>query len=145
MDRHVFRANRSMRGHGLASFFAKMFRTSLPLLKNGGRYLARQMLSTGLKTVNDIASGKNAKESMKRHLIDASDNMLDNVKLKIRRRMSGKGLKKPKRKKRTIAKKRKLKKVKRKVKKPINKRKKKIIKKNRKIKRKKVKKDIFDL
>lgn len=87
----VFRGMRMQRGYGLGGFFASMFRRALPLFKSGGKYLARKATQTGLSTLRDIANGVSPRTAVKRRIADVSDEMLDDVKRKIRRKMTGGG------------------------------------------------------
>src|SRR5678815_5120787 len=122
-----FVGSRIQRGHGVSGFFARLLRGAMPLLKRGGTYIGKKAVKAGIETLHDIASGEDAKLSLKRRLADASDDMLNAVKRKIRKKMTGQGLKRRKRSRsvkvkakkvkkqsRTITKKKKTKKRKRK-------------------------------
>lgn len=91
-NERVFIGPRMQRGYGLGGFFASLFRRALPVFKSGGEYLARKAAKTGINTIKDIASGVNPRVAVKRRIADVSDEMLDDVKRKIRRKMTGRGL-----------------------------------------------------
>src|SRR5678816_1160679 len=88
----VFRGSRMQRGYGLGGFFASLFRRAIPLFKSGGKYLAKKAARTGIDTFQDIMVGVDPRTAVKRRLADASDEMLDDVKRKIRRKMTGQGV-----------------------------------------------------
>ena len=142
----VFRGTRMQRGYGLGGFFSAMFRRAIPLLKSGGKYLFKKAAKTGISSIRDIASGMEPRTAVKRRIADVSDEMLDDVKRKIRRKMTGGGrrkknhLKKKKKKKKGGKKKKKGDKKKPRQKKRIMKR----AKKRGKICGRRIK-DIFDM
>src|SRR5678816_29151 len=88
----VFRGSRMQRGYGLGGFFASLFRRAIPLFKSGGKYLAKKAAKTGIDTFQDIMGGVDPRAAVKRRLADTSDEMLDDVKRKIRRKMTGQGV-----------------------------------------------------
>ena len=92
----VFRGYKMQRGYGLGGFFAKLMRGALPLLKTGSKYVGEKMLKTGVSTLRDAMEGVNPRTALKRRIADVSDEMLDDVKRKIRRKMSGNGIRKKK-------------------------------------------------
>ena len=93
MDRErIFVGPRMQRGYGVGGFFASLFRRALPLFKSGGRYLAKKAVKTGLNTLQDVARGENPRMALKRNISNVSDELLDDVKRKIRRKMTGQGV-----------------------------------------------------
>lgn len=90
-EERVFRGSKMQRGYGLGGFFAKLWRSARPLLRRGGEYIGKKAIRTGLHTIQDIAAGNNPRTALKRRIADVSDEMLDDVKRKIRRKMSGQG------------------------------------------------------
>ena len=90
-EERVFRGTKMQRGYGLGGFFAKLWRSARPLLRKGGEYIGKKAIRTGLHTIQDIAAGNNPRTALKRRVADVSDEMLDDVKRKIRRKMSGQG------------------------------------------------------
>lgn len=87
----VFRGARIQRGYGLGSFFASMFRRAIPLFKSGGKYLVKKAAKTSINTLQDVMGGTDPKVALKRRLADTSDEMLNDMKRKIRRKMTGAG------------------------------------------------------
>src|SRR5678816_3152271 len=87
----VFIGSRSQRGYGLGGFFTKLLRSPIPVFRRGGEYLGKKAIRTGLHTMQDIATGANPRASLKRRIAEVSDEMLDDVKRKIRRKMTGQG------------------------------------------------------
>ena len=104
MEKHIFRGARFQRGYGLGGFFSKLLRSALPILRSGGRYLTQKALKTGMHTLQDISMGHEPRSALKRRLADTSDELLDHVKSKIRRKMTGGGVI-PQRRKQQILKK----------------------------------------
>ena len=142
MDR-MFVGRKTMRGSGLGGFFSSLFRRIIPYIKTGGKYLATAAAQTGVNTARDIIGGANPRQALKRRIADTSDRMLDEVKAKIRRKMTGRGLKK-RLKKRFTAKKKNKKKKKPALCRKISRKKMSTLKKKIKIKKKCRKiKDIF--
>src|SRR5678816_2282087 len=92
-----FVGSRLQRGYGVSGFFARLLRGAMPLLKRSGTYIGKKAVKAGIETLHDIATGEDAKLSLKRRLADASDVMLNDVKRKIRKKMTGQGLKRGKR------------------------------------------------
>ena len=88
----VFRGTRKQRGYGLGFFFAKLMRGALPIFKSSGKYLAKKVTKTGVNTLRDVIGGVNPRVAIKRRIADVSDEMLDDVKRKIRRKMTGSGV-----------------------------------------------------
>src|SRR5678816_290290 len=81
-----FVGSRLQRGYGVSGFFARLLRGAMPLLKRSGTYIGEKAVKAGIETLHDIASGEDAKLSLKRRLADASDAMLNDVKRKIRKK-----------------------------------------------------------
>lgn len=97
----VFVGRRMQRGYGLASFFASLYRRALPLIKSGSQYLAKKAVKTGINTLQDISMGANPRQALKRRLTESSEELLDTVKAKLRRKMQpqqrGKGIQRKRR------------------------------------------------
>ena len=87
----VFRGSRMQRGYGLGGFFASMFRRAIPLLKSGGKYILKKAARTGMNSMRDIANGIEPRTAVKRRIAEVSDEMLDDVKRKIRQKLTGGG------------------------------------------------------
>lgn len=91
-----FRGQRYMKGHGLGSIFAGLFRRALPFMKEGGKYLAKQALRTGTNTVYDILQGEAPKQALKRRVNEAKTKIIKDTKQKVKdtimRKMKGGGI-----------------------------------------------------
>ena len=92
MERHIFRGSRTQRGYGLGGFFTSLMRRAIPLFKSGGRYLTGKAARTGLRTFQDVMAGAEPRMALKRRLAETSDEMFDDIKRKIRRKMTGEGI-----------------------------------------------------
>lgn len=79
----IFSGRRVMRGRGLGSIFAKIFRSSVPYLKNIGKYATRQLLQTGVETLNDMDGGMNVKEAFKSNLQKSKRRIITDIKSKM--------------------------------------------------------------
>lgn len=100
----VFKGSRIQKGYGVGGFFASLFRRAIPLFKSGGKYLAKKAVKTGMNTLHDIASGVEPRVAIKRRIADTSDEMLNDVKRKVRRKMVGGGRKVKRRRKKRVTK-----------------------------------------
>jgi len=54
------------RGAGLGSIFRGLFRALLPVVKNAGKSIGRQALSTGAQIASDVVAGEPIKAAVKR-------------------------------------------------------------------------------
>lgn len=80
---YIFRGRRIQRGRGLGSIFGNLLRISVPLLKSVGKYAARQLLTAGQDTLNDIDSGIEPKEALRRTRNRAKDRIIQDIKKKM--------------------------------------------------------------
>jgi hypothetical protein len=64
------------RGAGLGSFFRSLFRMAVPLLKSAGRQVGKHALSASANIMSDLAKGRPAVESVKRHSRDETSKLL---------------------------------------------------------------------
>ena len=91
-----------MKGHGLGSIFAGLFRRAMPLMKEGGKYLAKQAIRAGTSTLHDILEGDAPKYALKRRVSEAKAKIMKDAKRKARevvaRKMRGGGRKRNKKK-----------------------------------------------
>ena len=59
------------RGHGLGSFFGRLFRSILPVAKRIGKSalktVGKEALNMGANVLHDIGKGQNPKRSLKKH------------------------------------------------------------------------------
>ena len=96
---HYYKGGRTQRGHGLGSLFRKLFRSFRPLLKTGGRYIAKKGLNLGYNTLNDTLAGQDFKSSLRKRFRDTRSDMRQDVNAKLRRIMKGRGKRRKKSKK----------------------------------------------
>lgn len=61
----VFSGSRGQNGYGLGSIFGGLFRSALPMLKQGLSTFGKQALRSGLDIVTDLADGRSFQESAK--------------------------------------------------------------------------------
>lgn len=59
---------RYQRGHGLGGILGGLFRSALPVLKQGAKAVGNELLKGGIGVINDVAQGKNAKQAVKARL-----------------------------------------------------------------------------
>lgn len=64
----VFRGAPTQKGFGLGNILGGLFRTAMPLLKQGAKTLGRQALRTGLGIAQDALEGKNIKSAAQSRL-----------------------------------------------------------------------------
>lgn len=61
-----FAGARLQRGHGIGGLFKSLGAALLPVLKSGGKFLGKQLLSTGAKVASDVLKGRNVGASLRR-------------------------------------------------------------------------------
>jgi hypothetical protein len=66
----------SQKGHGLGSILGGLFRGAMPILKNVGKAVGKQILNSGLAVANDVASGEGVKKSIKRRAKEGTLSLL---------------------------------------------------------------------
>lgn len=87
------------KGHGIGGFFAKLFRSAMPLLIKGAKTVGKEALRTGTLVANDLLSGQNFKTSFKtraketgkklaRKAVQKADEMIGHGKRKRKRKPS---------------------------------------------------------
>jgi len=105
-DFNVFRGASYQRGYGLGGSFRSFFRWlvpifkehALPLLKSGAQEVGKEAVSSITNIAKDAVNGRNVKEAASEHLSSA----MDNLKNKVNKKLSGKGIKRRKKRKNTI-------------------------------------------
>ena len=75
----VFRGARTQRGYGLGSMLKGMLRSAVPFLKQGGKYLGKKALQTGLNVAQDVMNGKNVKRATTSNLKKLARNLQPDV------------------------------------------------------------------
>lgn len=92
---HVYSGANYQKGHGLGSFLSGIFRSVFPLLKSGARSLGNEFLRTGGNIMHDIALQKAPRESFRKRVHEAGDNITKNLDAGIKN-LVGSGYKRPK-------------------------------------------------
>lgn len=93
----VFVGRPGQRGSGVGSFLGGLFRSVLPLLKSGAKFVGKEAARTGIKVLSDIATLRMPfKESVKTRLKESTDNLKRAADEKIEKIMTGSGYKKRK-------------------------------------------------
>ena len=71
----VFTGPRTQRGYGLGGILGGLFRSAMPLIKQGVKTLGREVLNTGVGIAQDALDGKNIKTATKTRLHRAGRNL----------------------------------------------------------------------
>jgi hypothetical protein len=62
----VFSGSRGQRGHGLGSMLSGLFRSAMPMIKQGLSAFGKQALRSGAQIVSDVADGENFGDAFKK-------------------------------------------------------------------------------
>lgn len=84
------------RGRGLGNFFRGLWKFVKPLVTGGIKAVGREARDTGIRVLSDIGTGKPIKEVFQERSMEAIDNLKRKAEDKISR-MTGAGLRAPKR------------------------------------------------
>lgn len=102
-----FRGARVQRGYGLGSMLKGIWKSAVPLLKAGTKYLGKRALQTGVNVAQDVMAGKSLKtasaaqaKKIKRRLVESMD--APPVKRKTKKKNDKKVNKKTRRKKKAF-------------------------------------------
>lgn len=71
----AFHGARFQRGYGIGSFLKGLFRSAVPLIKDGAKAIGKTALSTGLNIASDVMSGRNIKSSARTRALEARDSL----------------------------------------------------------------------
>lgn len=85
--RGIFIGPPIQRGYGI---FGDLFRQTIPILKDAGKYLGKKALNLTKDIGTDVLSGKSVKDSIKSRLKDVGSEIKSDV---IRKIQSGEGIK----------------------------------------------------
>ena len=84
---NVFRGRMTMRGRGIGSMFARMFRSSVPFLKtlgkNLGGYAGRQLLESGAGIIQDMNTGLGVKAALQKNAQATRNKVFADLKTKL--------------------------------------------------------------
>ena len=75
----VFRGATVQRGRGIGSFFSKMMRGAMPLLKSGAKVVGKQLLNTGASIANDMIDGQDLKTSATKNFSTGGKKLLSDL------------------------------------------------------------------
>lgn len=90
----VYRGSTVMRGHGIGSFLAGLFRSVFPVLKSAGRAVLTQAANAGANVLHDVVSGQTPlRDSLKRRVEDAGQQLRTKLDAKVARMQDGSGYK----------------------------------------------------
>lgn len=90
----VYIGSPHQRGHGIGSFLGGLFRSIIPLLKQGARAVGKEALRAGANVASDIMrDGVQPREAFKTRLRESGSNLTRKVEEKISSLMSGSGYK----------------------------------------------------
>ena len=85
----VFTGPRTQRGYGLGGILGGLFRSAMPLLKQGAKTLGREAIRTGVGIAQDALEGKNVKASAKNRLRHAGRNLANSAIRSVKTRITG--------------------------------------------------------
>ena len=71
----VFTGPRTQRGYGLGGILGGLFRSAMPLIKQGAKTLGREVLNTGIGIAQDALGGENIKTAAKTRFRHAGRNL----------------------------------------------------------------------
>jgi len=75
----VFKGATIQRGKGIGSFFSKMLRGAMPLLKSGAKTVGKQLLASGSNIANDVMNGENLKTSTAKNFSVGGKRLLNSL------------------------------------------------------------------
>lgn len=89
----IYKGAPYQRGHGIGSFLGGLFRSVLPLLKSGAKFVGKEALNAGAGLLSDLVNARPLDESVKTRLKTVSGNLKRKADEKIDSMMSGSGYK----------------------------------------------------
>ena len=84
----VFTGPRYQKGYGLGGILGGLFRSAMPLIKQGAKTLGREALRTGVGIAQDALEGKSIKSSAKTRLRHAGRNLASTALSSVNARLS---------------------------------------------------------
>lgn len=79
------------KGYGIGSWLGGLFRSILPVIKQGAAVVGREAARAGSHVLADVASGDNLRSSVHRHMGEAAQNLTQRIKRKAEDAMKGSG------------------------------------------------------
>lgn len=89
----IYKGAPFQRGHGIGSFLGGLFRSVLPLLKNGAKAVGKEALNAGVGLLSDMLNVQPMDESIRSRLKTATSNLKRKADEKIDTVMKGSGYK----------------------------------------------------
>jgi len=69
----IYRGGRRQRGYGIGGMFKSLFRSAMPILKEGGKIVAKNAVNYGANVLADVSRGEeDVGEMLKRHAIKSA-------------------------------------------------------------------------
>ena len=75
----VFKGATVQRGRGIGSFFSKMLRGAMPMLKSGAKTIGRQVIESSANVAKGLINGKDLKSSSVKNFSDGGTKLLDKL------------------------------------------------------------------
>ena len=82
------------RGYGLGSIFSALFRSAVPLIKNGANAEGLQLMRSGADFANDLVQGIDLKTAARQRAREAGRSLTDKAATKLRSMLGGKNKRK---------------------------------------------------
>ena len=79
----VFSGLSLQKGHGIGSILSSAFRSMVPVLKSGGKAVAKQALQTGINILGDVVGGESIKKASKRRLKEGGSQLIKRAKTQL--------------------------------------------------------------
>jgi len=91
----AFHGARIQRGYGIGSFIKGIFRSAIPLVKQGARTVGKTALTSGLNVVRDVLAGRDLKSAALSRANEAKDQLKSKAFNAVRSAVgqTGKGIK----------------------------------------------------
>ena len=75
----VFKGATVQRGRGIGSFFSKMLRGAMPLLKSGAKTIGKQVIESGANVAKDLINGKDLKSASIKNFSEGGTKLLNKL------------------------------------------------------------------
>jgi hypothetical protein len=96
---NVHRGSPYQEGYGIGSFLGGLFRSVLPLIKQGAKTVGKELLHAGINVAGDIIdNNKPIEEAVQARWQEAKANLKNKAQNKLNQVLEGRGLKRKKKK-----------------------------------------------
>ena len=76
----IYRGGRRQRGYGIGGMFKSLFRSAMPILKQGGKIITKNALELGKNVLSDVSRGeKDIGKLFERHGMSAAMNTAGDI------------------------------------------------------------------